>query len=226
MVVQHFSFSNGLWQLGWAEASHASCRLGLPTAGTALTATGAALATLLTTGTALIAPTALAAFLTATGAALATTRAALTAAGAALTAAGASLTALLTTPRTALTTLVALLTTLTATRTTTFAAFAIGHATTPCSRPPPTAAVSVRERRMTPPATAARSASAPPVPGAGSMPTLQERSREPDHPAAALMRAGLAYFANYQDLYWMLDDAQQPQLLALPLSAFDDDRSV
>jgi hypothetical protein len=40
------------------------------------------------------------------------------------------------------------------------------------------------------------------------------------------MRAGLAYFANYQDLYWMLDDAQQPQLLALPLSAFDDDRSV
>ena len=34
----------------------------------------------------------------------------------------------------------------------------------------------------------------------------------------------LAYFANYWDLYWMLDDGQQQQLLALPPSAFDDDR--
>ena len=36
----------------------------------------------------------------------------------------------------------------------------------------------------------------------------------------------LAFFGNYQDLYWVLDDAQQQQLLALPPSAFDDDRSA
>jgi eukaryotic-like serine/threonine-protein kinase len=35
----------------------------------------------------------------------------------------------------------------------------------------------------------------------------------------------LAYFATYQDLYWVLDDAQQRQVLALPPSAFDDDRA-
>jgi TolB-like protein/tetratricopeptide (TPR) repeat protein/predicted Ser/Thr protein kinase len=34
-----------------------------------------------------------------------------------------------------------------------------------------------------------------------------------------------AYFATYQDLYWVLDDAQQRQVLALPPSAFDDDRA-
>ncbi len=34
----------------------------------------------------------------------------------------------------------------------------------------------------------------------------------------------LAFFGNYQDLYWVLDDAQQQQLLALPASAFDNDR--
>ena len=33
-----------------------------------------------------------------------------------------------------------------------------------------------------------------------------------------------AFFATYQDLYWVLDDAQQRQVLALPPSAFDDDR--
>jgi eukaryotic-like serine/threonine-protein kinase len=33
-----------------------------------------------------------------------------------------------------------------------------------------------------------------------------------------------AYLATYQDLYWVLDDAQQRQVLALPPSAFDDDR--
>jgi eukaryotic-like serine/threonine-protein kinase len=52
--------------------------------------------------------------------------------------------------------------------------------------------------------------------------------------AQAVVRAGLAatepaallaYFGNYQDLYWVLDDAQQQQLLALPPSAFDDDRA-
>ena len=36
--------------------------------------------------------------------------------------------------------------------------------------------------------------------------------------------APLAYFATYWDLYWVLDDAQQQQMLALPPSAFDDDR--
>jgi tetratricopeptide (TPR) repeat protein len=34
----------------------------------------------------------------------------------------------------------------------------------------------------------------------------------------------LPYLATYQDLYWVLDDAQQRQVLALPPSAFDDDR--
>ena len=36
----------------------------------------------------------------------------------------------------------------------------------------------------------------------------------------------LAYFGNYDDLYWVLDDAQQLRLLALPPSAFDDDRGI
>jgi serine/threonine-protein kinase len=35
----------------------------------------------------------------------------------------------------------------------------------------------------------------------------------------------LAYFGNYWDLYWVLDDAQQQQLLDLPPSAFDNDRA-
>jgi serine/threonine-protein kinase len=34
----------------------------------------------------------------------------------------------------------------------------------------------------------------------------------------------LAFFGSYDDLYWVLDDAQQQQLLALPPSAFDNDR--
>ncbi|HET8833881.1 MAG TPA: protein kinase, partial [Gemmatimonadales bacterium] len=36
----------------------------------------------------------------------------------------------------------------------------------------------------------------------------------------------IASFANYWDLYWPLDDAQQQQLLALPPSAFDNDRAA
>jgi serine/threonine-protein kinase len=36
----------------------------------------------------------------------------------------------------------------------------------------------------------------------------------------------LAYFGNYWDLYWVLDDARQQQLLALPPSAFDNDRGA
>jgi serine/threonine-protein kinase len=51
--------------------------------------------------------------------------------------------------------------------------------------------------------------------------------------AQAVVRAGLAtveaaallaYLGNFDDLYWVLDDAQQRQLLALPASAFDNDR--
>ena len=34
------------------------------------------------------------------------------------------------------------------------------------------------------------------------------------------------FFASYQDMYWVLDDAQQRQVLAAPPSAFDDDRAV
>jgi serine/threonine-protein kinase len=36
----------------------------------------------------------------------------------------------------------------------------------------------------------------------------------------------IAYFGNFFDLYWVLDDAQQQQLLALPPSAFDNDRAA
>ena len=36
----------------------------------------------------------------------------------------------------------------------------------------------------------------------------------------------VAYFANYWDLYWVLDDAQQQLVLRLPPSAFDDDRAT
>jgi TolB-like protein/tetratricopeptide (TPR) repeat protein len=51
--------------------------------------------------------------------------------------------------------------------------------------------------------------------------------------ARSVIRAGtrqidpgalLVYFAVYNDLYWALDDAEQRQVLALPPSAFDDDR--
>jgi TolB-like protein/Tfp pilus assembly protein PilF len=51
--------------------------------------------------------------------------------------------------------------------------------------------------------------------------------------ARAVVRAGLptvdsaallAFFGTYWDLYWVLDDAQQRQLLTLPPSAFDYDR--
>jgi hypothetical protein len=36
----------------------------------------------------------------------------------------------------------------------------------------------------------------------------------------------IAYFANFEDLWWVLDDAQQRQLLTLPPSAFDDSRAT
>jgi tetratricopeptide (TPR) repeat protein len=35
----------------------------------------------------------------------------------------------------------------------------------------------------------------------------------------------LTFFGVYWDLYWVLDDAQQQQLLTLPVSAFDNDRA-
>jgi TolB-like protein len=35
-----------------------------------------------------------------------------------------------------------------------------------------------------------------------------------------------AYFSNFYDLYWVLDDAEQQQVLSLPPSAFDNDRSA
>jgi tetratricopeptide (TPR) repeat protein len=35
-----------------------------------------------------------------------------------------------------------------------------------------------------------------------------------------------AFFASYQDLYWVLDSARQQQVLAAPPSAFDEDRGV
>jgi serine/threonine-protein kinase len=53
--------------------------------------------------------------------------------------------------------------------------------------------------------------------------------------ARAVVRAGLAavepaallaHFGNYQDLYWVLDDAQQQQLLTLPPSAWDNDQAT
>ncbi len=36
----------------------------------------------------------------------------------------------------------------------------------------------------------------------------------------------LAFFGNFGDFYWVLDDAQQRQLLTLPVSAFDADRAT
>ena len=36
----------------------------------------------------------------------------------------------------------------------------------------------------------------------------------------------VAYFANYNDLYWVLDEEQQQLVLRLTPSAFDDDRAV
>ncbi len=36
----------------------------------------------------------------------------------------------------------------------------------------------------------------------------------------------IAYLATYQDLYWLLDDSQQQELLKLPLRYFDDNRGI
>jgi serine/threonine-protein kinase len=53
----------------------------------------------------------------------------------------------------------------------------------------------------------------------GARSVIRAGSRQID-PAALF-----AYVATYSDLYWVLDDAQQRQVLALPPSAFDDDRA-
>ncbi len=45
-------------------------------------------------------------------------------------------------------------------------------------------------------------------------------------PAAIDRKELIAYFGNFEDLWWLLDDAQQRQLLTLPPSAFDDDRGA
>ena len=44
-------------------------------------------------------------------------------------------------------------------------------------------------------------------------------------PPTLAQPALVAYFGNYQDMYWMLDDAQQQLLLRLTPSAFFDDRA-
>jgi serine/threonine-protein kinase len=43
-------------------------------------------------------------------------------------------------------------------------------------------------------------------------------------PPGLTRAALLAYFALYQDLYWILEEADQRAVLALPVSAFDDDQ--
>ena len=53
----------------------------------------------------------------------------------------------------------------------------------------------------------------------------------PDGPSAVRRRAStrpscIAYFAIYEDLWWVLDEAQQRRLLTLPPSAFDDNRAT
>ena len=57
----------------------------------------------------------------------------------------------------------------------------------------------------------------------GDLPGAQERCR-----GARRINPMTIYpfLAMYQDLYWVLDDAQQRQVLGLPPSAFDNDRGV
>ena len=58
----------------------------------------------------------------------------------------------------------------------------------------------------------------------GNLPAAQEVIRQvsPAVPAADLS----AFFANYWDMYWVLDDAHQQLLLGLDSTAFDNDRSA
>ena len=74
---------------------------------------------------------------------------------------------------------------------------------------------------------------APTNPGMVSLKVLVTLARGDLDSARAVIRAAarqidpgtlLPFFASYQDLYWVLDDEQQRQVLASPPSAFDDDR--
>ena len=53
----------------------------------------------------------------------------------------------------------------------------------------------------------------------GAHAVIAEAARRIDPPAL------FAFLANYQDLYWVLDDEQQREVLALPPAAFDGDRA-
>jgi serine/threonine-protein kinase len=76
---------------------------------------------------------------------------------------------------------------------------------------------------------------APTSPAMVSLKLLPTLARGDLDSARAVIRAGAGridpgilfpFFASYQDLYWVLDDDQQMQVLASPPSAFDDDRGV
>jgi serine/threonine-protein kinase len=56
--------------------------------------------------------------------------------------------------------------------------------------------------------------------------TAQARQVLRASPAGIDSTALIAYFATFEDLWWMLDDAQQRRLLTLPPSAFDEDRAT
>ncbi len=55
---------------------------------------------------------------------------------------------------------------------------------------------------------------------AGARKVVDAAARRIDSPTL------FAFLATYQDLYWVLNDAQQRQVLALPPAAFDDDRAA
>jgi len=74
---------------------------------------------------------------------------------------------------------------------------------------------------------------APTNPGMVSLKVLVTLARGDLDSARAVIRTAarqidpgtlFPFFANYQDLYWVLDDGQQRQVLAAPPGAFDDDR--
>ena len=76
---------------------------------------------------------------------------------------------------------------------------------------------------------------APTSPALVSMKVLITLGRGELDSARAVIRAALpridagtllSFLANYQDLYWVLDDEQQRQVLAAPPGAFDDDRGA